>query len=136
MAVCESCIHSHVCKYGENRSNGMYCTCEKCKQYKSTDDVVQIEEMGQDIAYSCIDLVESGCGDNNCYTCLAKALYKAGYRKQSEGEWVWYTSPVCLSGDLYSKCSVCGTSDPYQVTTFKRRANFCPNCGARMKGGE
>lgn len=40
MAVCESCIHSHVCKYGENRSNGMYCTGEKCKQYQSTADVV------------------------------------------------------------------------------------------------
>ena len=46
MAVCESCIHNNVCKYGENRSNGMYCTGEKCRQYKSTADVVEIPENG------------------------------------------------------------------------------------------
>lgn len=43
MAVCESCIHNNVCKYGENRSNGMYCTGEKCRQYKSTADVAEVK---------------------------------------------------------------------------------------------
>ena len=42
MAICESCIHNNVCKYGENRSNGMYCTGEKCRQYKSTADFVEV----------------------------------------------------------------------------------------------
>lgn len=32
--ICEKCIHNNVCKYGELRSNGMYCTGDKCKQFK------------------------------------------------------------------------------------------------------
>ena len=40
--ICKDCIHNNVCKYGENRSNGMYCTGEKCKQYQSTADVVEV----------------------------------------------------------------------------------------------
>ena len=44
----------------------------------------------------------------------------AGYRKQSEGEWI---------GDWDYECSVC-----HEYHDFK--TNFCPNCGAKMKGGE
>lgn len=42
MSICRDCLHNEVCKYGENRSNGMYCTGEKCKQYKPTADVVEV----------------------------------------------------------------------------------------------
>lgn len=42
MSICKDCLHNEVCKYGENRSNGMYCTGEKCKQYKPTADVVEV----------------------------------------------------------------------------------------------
>ena len=42
MSICKDCLHNQVCKYGENRSNGMYCTGEKCKQYKPTADVVEV----------------------------------------------------------------------------------------------
>ena len=42
MAICEKCIHNFVCKYGENRSDGIYCTGEKCKQYLSTADFVEV----------------------------------------------------------------------------------------------
>ena len=42
MSICKDCIHNDVCTYGENRSNGMYCTGVKCKQYKSTADVVEV----------------------------------------------------------------------------------------------
>ena len=41
--ICENCIHNAVCKYGEARSNGLYCTGEKCKQYQSTDVVPKSE---------------------------------------------------------------------------------------------
>lgn len=58
---------------------------------------------------------------------LAEALYNAGYRKQSEGEWL-------IEGDMFKEyvCSVCGYSvdSPYQKTPF------CPNCGSKMKGGD
>ena len=42
MATCESCTHNNVCKYGENRSNGMYCTGEKCRQHTPTANVVEV----------------------------------------------------------------------------------------------
>ena len=35
--ICDNCIHNAVCAYGENRSNGFYCTGDKCKQFKDKD---------------------------------------------------------------------------------------------------
>ncbi len=50
---------------------------------------------------------------------------------RSEGEWVYLWTGECLLGTdapLNYKCSCCGelATDPF---------NFCPNCGAEMKGG-
>lgn len=49
------------------------------------------------------------------------------------GEWVPYLSPISINRDLYYKCSICGTKDPYHHTT-RPHANYCPNCGAKMDG--
>ena len=38
----ERCLHNEVCKYGEKRSNGMYCTEEKCKQFKNATTYVEV----------------------------------------------------------------------------------------------
>ena len=57
---------------------------------------------------------------------LAEIVYNAGYRKQSEGEWVKpsrYSEPIC---------TICKKS-PLQY--FGMLPPFCPNCGAKMKGG-
>ena len=56
---------------------------------------------------------------------LAEALYNAGYRKQKEGEWL----PTCDTHPLVNKyaCSCCGEES--------MRGKYCPNCGAKMKGG-
>jgi hypothetical protein len=43
----------------------------------------QIDEMANDIAKICPDMVENGCGQVNCVTHLTLSLHKAGYRKQS-----------------------------------------------------
>lgn len=59
---------------------------------------------------------------------IATALYNAGYRKQSEGEW-----KVCGAFDDFLKCSCCGYDYPWQTAIEHK---FCPNCGAKMKGGE
>ena len=66
--------------------------------------------------------------NHNCYyhNKAAQRLYEAGYRKQSEGEWKKGNMPT-YGG---YKCSVCGGN------TIHYKANFCPNCGAKMKGGE
>ena len=75
------------------------------------------------------------CDCLNCKTCysweLCEALYNAGYRKQSEGEW----KPSDIPQEKYV-CSVCGGACwyyDYQGDVAKSR--YCPNCGAKMKGG-
>lgn len=42
MGMSERCLHNEVCKYGEKRSNGMYCTEEKCKQFKNRTKYVEV----------------------------------------------------------------------------------------------
>lgn len=84
------------------------------------------------------------CGmKNGCDHCMfrkttcqeyadATDCYNAGYRKQKEGEWVTSDIPQ----EKYV-CSVCGGACwyyDYQGDVAKSR--YCPNCGARMKGGE
>jgi hypothetical protein len=65
---------------------------------------------------------------------LAEALYNAGYRKQSEGEWVAHSWQY--------ECSVCKNCIEFQdlmATDYDPIADldykYCPYCGAKMKGG-
>lgn len=44
------------------------------------------------------------------------------------GRWVEYL-PVLGAGDLQIRCSECGL-------THDVRTSYCPNCGARMDGGD
>ena len=55
----------------------------------------------------------------------AEFLYNAGYRKQSEGEWTYSEDKRSM------KCTHCRKRMKIQLD---RR--YCPNCGAKMKGGE
>ena len=100
-----------------------------------------IEEMANDLLNAehwrfgetslALELDEQKTADN---------LYAAGYRKQVEGEWLLEECQVGLFGtDQYFVCSACKNEffaegldyDDFVVTT-----KFCPNCGAKMKGGE
>ena len=53
---------------------------------------------------------------------ITKAL--EDYFKQSEGEWIWKSNGYmkCLH------CSCCGRQEEWETA-------YCPNCGAKMKGG-
>lgn len=62
----------------------------------------------------------------------AKRLVEKGYRKQREGEWVKVMN--------HKECSKCGYNAPYKKIKagyhLQDLSNYCPNCGAKMKGAE
>ena len=55
----------------------------------------------------------------------AEQIYNAGYRKQSEGQWTYSENKKTM------KCTRCRL----RMKTYDVR-RYCPNCGAKMKGGE
>ena len=84
---------------------------------------------------------ETEIDDPPCYfECMANAIIDNNYRKQSEGEWVDSNgqpvkfNPIDGCPEKSCYCSACGEwlvgSDEYPCN-----GNFCPNCGAKMKGG-
>jgi hypothetical protein len=54
--------------------------------------------------------------------------------KQSEGEWI--DKPTGAYGRMQSWCSACGKHSGIGGIESNRHKPFCPNCGAKMKGGE
>lgn len=81
--------------------------------------------------------------DGNCTDCSfaiyhppcppkasAERLYNAGYRKQVKGEWVEIEFTVHCEDDV-GVCYRCSECEGYNDS----EVNFCPNCGAKMKGG-
>lgn len=95
------------------------------------NEAEQIKEMAKDICR-----VTLNCNDvcNPVQSCMAlkyaERAYKAGYRKQREGEWI-DTGDFELD-NIYSgwKCSHCG------YIFCGSKTNYCPECGAKMKGGD
>ena len=64
----------------------------------------------------------------------AERAVEAGYVKQSEGHWISAEEAKLMDRfDLAYTCSVCGHCD--WDCTESETFNFCPNCGAKMKGG-
>lgn len=48
----------------------------------------QLNEIAQDIASNCPDLVENCCGSKACYVCISERLVKEGYRKLPENAFI------------------------------------------------
>ena len=96
----------------------------------------QIEEMAQTMCEECACYSECDI-KGICDSVLESAdtLYRAGYRKQNEGEW---RTVVDNKNDIVTECSACKK----QFWFMKKgqlnidRMPYCPNCGAKMKGGE
>ena len=55
---------------------------------------------------------------------ICEALHKVS---RPQGEWIYIDEPII--GNPYGryKCSKCNLEEPFE-------SDFCPNCGARMKG--
>jgi hypothetical protein len=99
-----------------------------------------IEEMANDLM---ICHVEFGEDDDirTDYDATATMLYRdKGYRKQSEGVWIY--NPDGIDWGLGAwQCSLCSCNNhnlPQDKDTnplIWAGAKYCPNCGAKMKGG-
>ena len=91
----------------------------------------QIEEMTDTIndMYG-VDAMYFGVDSN----AIAHHLYEAGYRKQSEGEWIKHTDEYDCE---YFECSNCHEEfyPPYDEFAFDIIPKHCQECGAKMKGG-
>ena len=67
------------------------------------------------------------CGNKHCHAIYyAKRAINKGYRKQIEGEWI---KDNTSKFEHRYNCSVCN----YRF--FGIPTNYCPNCGAKIKGG-
>ena len=88
-----------------------------------------IEEMAKFIKESC---AKTPCFQDekpytDCDVCAAIYLYSAGYRKQSEGEWI-------TVGEGITERVVCSNCKSSRGSFML--PPFCNQCGAKMKGGE
>ena len=64
----------------------------------------------------------------------AYMLQEKDYRKIEQGEWVIQDKePRKIKSE--AKCSICGRDVVYQIIDNKWQfENYCPHCGAKMKG--
>ena len=93
----------------------------------------QIEEMAK-----VIEITEQIARDAHCGypspRMTASDLYDKGYRKQSEGKWSRFEVDSSKGyGQVYYQHKDCNLN---ATQLFPRPYHFCPNCGAKMKGGE
>lgn len=79
---------------------------------------------------------DRGTCDELCFSHeVAIDLYNANYRKQIVGEWVRQNRMVDGKVRAEAVCSNCGTDVVYQAIDNRWQfENFCPHCGANMKG--
>lgn len=105
-----------------------------------------IDEMSYDLAECHVDYLD----DAKLYTdydTMAQKMVSRGYRRQSEGEWEWFEewSPSTTEHpiecyDCGWRCGKCRTALEDVVGGYwddpekKPNLNFCPECGAKMKG--
>ena len=101
---------------------------------KTIEEEKQIEEIIIDLLTNFDEMgfvPTTPCPDPEAYAIewkekLTKAL--KGYRNQSEGEWIKH-------GYKY-QCTQCKVLMDIDGTPSENLLHYCPNCGAKMKGGE
>lgn len=115
----------------------------------------QIDEMAKDLCQNdfCSTECHAHCrlpANSHCWDVeiIAEKLYTAGYRKQIKGEWEWFEEWNPSTPEHPRECDDCGWrcgecktaladivggywDDPDEKPNLK----FCPDCGAKMKGG-
>lgn len=98
----------------------------------------QIEEMARTLCGADRECRECYVGGGNCeFWIEASVLHNAGYRKQSEGEWIAKDN---FNGRCtIATCSSCGVEKAFpvlvRIETISTLYPYCQKCGAKMKGG-
>ena len=69
---------------------------------------------------------------SSVYSTAYKSGYEKGKADRPQGEWI--NKHKWDNGFLERECSLCGAMKPILMHTAK--INYCPNCGARMKGAD
>ena len=114
--------------------------CPKEKAMKQIEERCELIDLLDDIGHDWDNYIDE-CQEAEAqplfdyYEFHADAILEAGYRKQSEGEWIVEEHP--LVHDKKISCSCCGYSErrgPAWNTSWGMY-KFCPNCGSKMKGG-
>lgn len=121
MSKCKDCTHEKICDLWRKQELQSACCFGDYFEQKNTPTDTptkekQIEEMEEiicDARQKSVYSVE-----------IAEALYNAGYRKQSEGEWRY--------DGKFKACSLCGTFVEWN-TLGTSHWKYCPHCGAKMK---
>lgn len=78
------------------------------------------------------DYCEETCGKENregyktCHNCGMLNVPSADVQPVKHGKWIEVTPK-------HSRCSVCDTTCLIAVYPISKKANYCPNCGAKMK---
>lgn len=68
-------------------------------------------------------------GWNDAIDAIVENAETADVVERKTGKWI--TSKLPITGAMENKCSECGT--PFYMA-FNLQMNYCPNCGAKMKG--
>ena len=67
-----------------------------------------------------------------CLHIVTNDFFRMAQPEQKEGHWIEKDG---FDGDTYYDCSVCGNSwTTIDGTPMNNDMNYCPKCGARMKG--
>lgn len=78
----------------------------------------------------CIELFSDEKIAESIYRYLCEGIddYDAVESERKEGKWIWEDNENRFGWT----CSECG----YGIRGDRAKTNFCPNCGAEMKGGD
>ena len=106
-------------------------------QYNDFDDLIRTERLIDNAptvevpenTVNCVLTMFGKCSYNEtgCSDCEIKdKIRKALENERPQGEWIFKETTDDYK--VYGQCSICKQR--------KRIDNFCPNCGADMKGGE
>ena len=126
----------HYCQYFGAWSTKLTELIEQSKPYDDSGDLISrealkeaIKDNGYSHYFEIFDIIDNAPTVHP----LIKPIAEIKVEARPQGEWKTVDG---YDGDEYYECSNCG--EPWFLsagTPKDNNMNFCPNCGAEMKGG-